>query len=368
MILITGGAFQGKYEFAKRLWQELYKGNPEILNGLHLFIKEKMETAISEHSILQDILMLTLQSPRLIITVNELGCGVVPIEAQDRAYRELCGRICCVLAGIAESVYRVTCGTPMLLIQRQTALISLIRHGQTKGNQDRRYVGSTDIDLTESGRAQIAEMAKKLYTALPMPSALFSSPMKRCLQTCGILFPSVNAQTFSALKETNFGLFEYKNCDELNASKKLAPLWQAWIDSNGKAPFPEGESQNEAADRVCACFLDNLHTFFSKNPNKTLCPRGTSNHSKTGVQNSDFPHLSFVLHDGGIMGILGRLVPKDYFYREHEPYFWKTENGDGYLLWVAYDTHHTDNYVHHIYYTAPNPITIYPISKISALT
>ena len=45
-----------------------------------------------------------------IIVCDELGCGVVPMDAFERAWRERTGRIGCELAKQAEAVYRVTCG------------------------------------------------------------------------------------------------------------------------------------------------------------------------------------------------------------------------------------------------------------------
>ena len=45
-----------------------------------------------------------------IIVCNELGCGVVPMDAFERAWRERTGRLGCELAKQAEAVYRVTCG------------------------------------------------------------------------------------------------------------------------------------------------------------------------------------------------------------------------------------------------------------------
>ena len=52
---------------------------------------------------------------RLILTVQELGCGIVPVDAFDREWREVTGRICCELAKRAQAVYRMTCGIPARL-------------------------------------------------------------------------------------------------------------------------------------------------------------------------------------------------------------------------------------------------------------
>ncbi|KIR01579.1 hypothetical protein P261_00393 [Lachnospiraceae bacterium TWA4] len=43
---------------------------------------------------------------------NELGYGIVPMDAFDRKYRETTGRICCMIAEQADEVYRVVCGLP----------------------------------------------------------------------------------------------------------------------------------------------------------------------------------------------------------------------------------------------------------------
>lgn len=45
-----------------------------------------------------------------IIVTDEIGYGIVPIEKQERLYREMTGRLCCILAKEAEEVWRVCCG------------------------------------------------------------------------------------------------------------------------------------------------------------------------------------------------------------------------------------------------------------------
>jgi adenosyl cobinamide kinase/adenosyl cobinamide phosphate guanylyltransferase len=62
----------------------------------------------------QDIYTLVDQilaiNPEIVIIVDELGCGIVPMNPYDRRYREQTGRICCKLAREAEEVHRVICG------------------------------------------------------------------------------------------------------------------------------------------------------------------------------------------------------------------------------------------------------------------
>ena len=54
--------------------------------------------------------------------------------------------------------------------------IYLIRHGQTPGNKLKRYIGTTDEQLSQEGR----EFLEKL--SYPMPESLYVSPLLRCVE------------------------------------------------------------------------------------------------------------------------------------------------------------------------------------------
>lgn len=47
-----------------------------------------------------------------VVTCDEIGCGVVPIERNDENWREAVGRLCCALAEQADAVIRVWAGVP----------------------------------------------------------------------------------------------------------------------------------------------------------------------------------------------------------------------------------------------------------------
>ena len=44
------------------------------------------------------------------ITLDEVGCGIVPLEKSERNYREAVGHAGQMLAAAAVEVYRVQCG------------------------------------------------------------------------------------------------------------------------------------------------------------------------------------------------------------------------------------------------------------------
>lgn len=120
MRLITGGAFQGKLDYAQNIlhidkkdvvdgltcsWEELQKA--KSVNHFHLWIDRMLR---EEQDVKELVEQLITANPTVVILVDELGCGIVPMDAHDRNYREVTGRICCQLAAAAEEVHRVICG------------------------------------------------------------------------------------------------------------------------------------------------------------------------------------------------------------------------------------------------------------------
>jgi adenosyl cobinamide kinase/adenosyl cobinamide phosphate guanylyltransferase len=50
-----------------------------------------------------------------VVIATEVGGGVVPTDAQERAARERAGRLSCLLAARADVVARVFCGIPKVI-------------------------------------------------------------------------------------------------------------------------------------------------------------------------------------------------------------------------------------------------------------
>ncbi len=96
MIFIIGGAYQGKKAFANTL-------NGEKLFDLHEIIRQKLKS--------NDDIDINYESYD-VITCDEVGCGVIPMDRFDIEYREVVGRTSCSIAQIAKEVYRVTAGIP----------------------------------------------------------------------------------------------------------------------------------------------------------------------------------------------------------------------------------------------------------------
>ena len=109
MILIIGGAYQGKFEYAKANFKEGH----QIINNFHKYVRKTMQQGGDpelEAKQLMNKAVLAGNADKLVLVSDEVGSGIVPIDAFDRAYRETVGRICTKLAGYSHRVTRVVCG------------------------------------------------------------------------------------------------------------------------------------------------------------------------------------------------------------------------------------------------------------------
>lgn len=124
----------------------------------------------------------------------------------------------------------------------------LIRHGATEGNKEHRYIGRTDEPLSSEAKEKLSAETN----CYPRIDRLFTSPMKRCIETAEIIYPDQKPVVVDPLREMDFGNFEGKNYKELNGN----PDYQAWIDSGGTIAFPNGESREEFIKRCCEGMRD----------------------------------------------------------------------------------------------------------------
>ncbi len=176
-----------------------------------------------------------------------------------------------------------------------------IRHGKTAGNLEGRYVGTTDEPLCETGVQLIEDyVTEGIY---PSVSAVFSSPMKRCQQTAALIYPDQKVKIVEELAETDFGVFEYKNYEELNGD----PVYQQWIDSNGTMAIPDGETAEVFAKRVQLGFQKLMEVCQAQNLESVSC----------------------VVHGGVIMKLM-----QMYGLPKKEYYDWQVKNGCGFAAEV----------------------------------
>ena len=168
--------------------------------------------------------------------------------------------------------------------------VYLFRHGQTQGNLERRYVGSTDQPLCVQGREALDGKRG------PAVGAVYVSPMRRCRETAALLYPDMPQAAVEDLRECGFGAFELRTYEEL----KDDPAYQSWLDTAGESAPPGGESKADIARRTLAAF-------------RSIASR-----------HAPEDRIALVVHGGTIMALLEVLEDS------HQFYHWQAPNGGGY--------------------------------------
>ena len=117
-ILIVGGACQGKREYAQKAFglneREILPWNEEreetsCIADLHLRVRACLEKGLTQQEVLEKLLPFCQGK---IVLCDDIFCGVVPLGALERQWREVTGRLLCRLAQEADSVIRMHCGLP----------------------------------------------------------------------------------------------------------------------------------------------------------------------------------------------------------------------------------------------------------------
>lgn len=201
--------------------------------------------------------------------------------------------------------------------ENQIVLV-FIRHGETRANEERRYLGKTDEALSEKG-IEILE-SYKMQNFYPEVEYLFTSPMKRCVETARILYPALCPTVIPEWEEIDFGRFEYRNYEELKDDAQ----YQEWLCGGGMSDFPEGESRTEFILRCKSGLIrmcNELNRTAGQNAGKTVT-------------------VGMVVHGGTIMALLSLYGGTSYFDCQ-------VSNGRGYICGLTgmYDekTEQADN-------------------------
>lgn len=114
MILIIGGAYQGKLDYAKAAFgitdDEVYTCTGAEIDFTKRCINCIEEYIYAEPNALERFMENRDQWKDSILICRDLSSGVVPMGADLRAWRQRTGRLCQYLAREAEQVSRIFCG------------------------------------------------------------------------------------------------------------------------------------------------------------------------------------------------------------------------------------------------------------------
>jgi len=115
MTLIVGGAGQGKLAYALEktgLEESQVSYDPACPAPVVAGLEEWLRGCPAGMPVLEKLLE---ARPDVVILCREVGSGVVPMDREERAWRERVGRVCCDLAARADCVLRLYCGLPTVL-------------------------------------------------------------------------------------------------------------------------------------------------------------------------------------------------------------------------------------------------------------
>lgn len=184
----------------------------------------------------------------------------------------------------------------------QSYYIHLIRHGAISPTLKGRYIGTTDVPLSEEGKVAL----KKLDASMDYPYAkvVFTSPLKRCTQTATLLYPHITPLTIDQLMECNFGEWENHTADELRSD----PNFAKWLAGDSEVKPPRGESTADFTRRICVMFESIVN----------------------GLMQTGTTDAAIITH-GGVMNMLLAV----YGLPQAKPFDWACDSGCGYSLRIT---------------------------------
>jgi probable phosphomutase (TIGR03848 family) len=134
----------------------------------------------------------------------------------------------------------------------------LLRHGTTDLTGKRLYGRSQDVQLSEEGRRQADHLGERL--APLRPSALYTSPIGRCVETAKRIAAACRLETreLEGLAEIDYGRWTGRSFASLARTK----LWRRVHRVPSSVRFPDGETLPQAQRRI----VDALETIVERHP------------------------------------------------------------------------------------------------------
>lgn len=330
MILIFGGAYQGKLQYVKEKFniteEDIFycnkdDENPEIDFSKKVIYKlDEFTLACVKNGIeaKEYLIENEIQLQDKIIICTDISQGIVPIDKELRAWREMNGRAMIYLTGKSDEVIRIFCGLPQVIKNIKTkknekavSYIHFIRHGTTEGNVNRWYYGRADLPLIDEGKELINNLKKDGVYPKVQEADYYTTGLIRTEETFNIIFGEIEHNIFEEFMEMSFGDFEKHSYEEL----KDLPEYQSWItDKSGNSSPPNGESPTDFRKRVSEGFkrlmgLHRLKEFSFRHAGKEA-------------------HSVVVCHGGVISALMAQSFPEE----DKNFFTWIPDPGHGYTI------------------------------------
>ena len=135
------------------------------------------------------------------------------------------------------------------------ARLLMVRHGLTEFNEDRRFMGHSDIELSVAGRRQAERLRD--YLVDEKIDAVYSSDLKRTTEMAEIILAGreLDINTCPELRECDYGTCEGLTFGEINS--RYPKVAEMCIDFTLDLAFPDGECFTDFFERTSR-FIERL--------------------------------------------------------------------------------------------------------------
>jgi broad specificity phosphatase PhoE len=133
-------------------------------------------------------------------------------------------------------------------------ILYLVRHGETEWNRIGRWQGSTDIPLSDVGRAQARLLADRMRDR--RIARVHASQLSRALETAQIIAAHLGAPAPTAdprLCERGYGAFEGLTRQE--CAERFPSVWEQYLVDRQAVP-PGAEPQAAVIERITAAMTE----------------------------------------------------------------------------------------------------------------
>lgn len=187
-------------------------------------------------------------------------------------------------------------------------MIYLLRHGEIKGASTKRFIGQTDVGLSEAG-LEHAALWQSYFSRLKIDH-VFASPLSRCIDMAAIVsgFEKHAITLMDGLKEINLGKWDGKPIAEIR--DKFSEEWEKrGKNFTGYRP-PLGESFFDLSQRVVPVF----HQIVMEHPGNILvvAHAGVNRMILCDLLNKEIDALFSIPQDYGCLNIIdnGQKTPR----------------------------------------------------------
>ena len=182
-------------------------------------------------------------------------------------------------------------------------MLYIIRHGQTEANQRHALQGRSDHPLNETGIGQAGTAAERLRN-IPF-SAVFTSPLRRAVQTAKIVAPGIRPVPDERLIEMDYG--PYEGADLNSLPPEVLTFFRDFVHN----PAPDGMEPLSSVTERAGSFLESIrdldgnilistHAIAMKGILEVLTPGSHGGYWSKYIGNCAVYCAS---HEGGVFGV-----------------------------------------------------------------